>query len=343
MFRLLWVLQIIGYFLLIFVLDLNYLIMGFNLKTAFKLSRVYFKSQSSDVMKNSYEVGRKIEIGEPEIVHYLKNVIRLRPNEQVRIFNEVDGEFICSYVNDGIESSRKKGKKASSHEAISFEILAKYRDIAEYLSRPRNQMEINLYFSPIRKENMKIVFEKCSELGADHFYPVITQNCQHRKLFTNDIENNHESKDITSFQNIIIQSSEQSERLFLPKLHRVSTLNEFLTKYVSDPQFPIFICRERSSISLPLLQSLQDYMKSFPSIPIGTTTMRKIPFNLLIGPEGGFTEEEFHQIEEINQQKNPNIRMVSLGENILKAETAAIHSVGLVQSFIDQYLTSTSR
>lgn len=282
-----------------------------SMKSWTKLSRVYVASQASNF---PWEVGKIIEVGDTSLVHYMKNVIRLKEGSQIRMFNDLDGEFICRLLR--AEISKRS-------QVVSIEIIKKIRSIEATKDSWRANFEISLYFSPIRKENVKLVLEKGTELGVDRFIPLLTKFCQHQRLFKQSQDSN---KDLLSFQNIIIQSSEQSERLSIPSLCSAQTVPQLIQgrKDCYDKSNDcLFLCKERSVDIPPLLTALRTAMVSLPASP---PQKRKV--GLIVGPEGGFEEEEYQLLSSVAQP-------VSLGENTLRAETAAITALGCIQQFLE--------
>lgn len=148
--------------------------------------------------------------------------------------------------------------------------------------------QVSLYFAPIKKVRLSIMIEKATEIGVSDFYPVITARTENRKLNTGRMESQ------------IIEAAEQSERLSVPRLHAVQPVDRILQQTNSTP---LFACVERADLPLPSISTF-DF-----SCDAG----------FLIGPEGGFTPDELRAIAQA-----PHVKAISLGENILRAETAAI-------------------
>ena len=141
-----------------------------------------------------------------------------------------------------------------------------------------------LYFAPIKKSRMDFLIEKAVELGVTSLHPVLTQRTENRKI--ND----------ERLRAQIIEAAEQCERLTLPALHPMVKLENVIGKKV-----PLYACIERAEgVALRSLDPAQNAA-------------------FLIGPEGGFTPDE---IEMLN--KASHVTALNLGENILRAETAAI-------------------
>ena len=131
-----------------------------------------------------------------------------------------------------------------------------------------------------------------------------------------------------TYHKLLIAASEQCERLSIPYLHKSIHLHNLFKSNDSNSSVasiqtlahlngPILICKERGNIydTLPLLSVLQNIYSSSSHNNVTTTV------SVLIGPEGGFTPEELNQMNTTNNKK---VQFVTLGENVLRAETAAI-------------------
>ncbi len=144
---------------------------------------------------------------------------------------------------------------------------------------------IHLFFAPIRKQRLDILIEKAVELGVSEFHPVITRRTENRKL------------NMERLNAQIFEAAEQCERLELPILHEAADLPRVIR---ATRPYPVFACLERDGAS-PL--SARHFGAEF---------------GFLIGPEGGFDDDEIAMIRASGAQS------VSLGEAVLRAETAAI-------------------
>lgn len=158
-------------------------------------------------------------------------------------------------------------------------------------SQPDPANETHLVFALIKKDRQDFMIEKAVELGVTHFHPILTQQTVIR-----DINETRLLKQIR-------EASEQCERLDIPKLLPLVKLEQ-----LNWPQdIPLYAGLERQDV--PFLGSIDGGPKS----------------GLLIGPEGGFSEQEHAYF-----LKNKAITPVSLGDTILRAETAAIFGLSLL-------------
>jgi len=87
----------------------------------------------------------------------------------------------------------------------------------------------------------------------------------------------------------------------------------------------ILVCRERYQGGIPILSLLNQLQSSSSS-----SSLSSLPkyMGLLVGPEGGFTQEEFDKMSLFK-----SVKFVSLGDNVLRAETAAISAISIINAF----------
>lgn len=160
-------------------------------------------------------------------------------------------------------------------------------------AQKKPERDVHLLFAPLKKERMDFLIEKAVELGATHLHPVYTQNSDVRKVNEDRIEAQ------------VIEATEQCERLDVPVLM---------------PAQDLFISLATWNRSILMLAALE----RFDARPIRE---RVLPGNvaILIGPSGGFTREEKEKISSLSF-----IQPVSLGENILRSETAAAAALAVL-------------
>ena len=164
----------------------------------------------------------------------------------------------------------------------------------------KRDLEFDLYLaqSPLRSDSQLTVMEKSTELGIRGVYPIITDNC----AVTFDIA----KKKTEKWQKVMYEASKQCERAKIPTCFEPTILEE-----VFDNDFDrIIVFGERSTEI-----SLKKYLTKNP-IKKGERILT------VIGPEGGFSQREF------NYFKSKNFPIISLGDLILKADTAVTVALG---------------
>lgn len=163
-----------------------------------------------------------------------------------------------------------------------------------YLSKRDLEFDLYLAQSPLRSDAQLTIMEKATELGVRGVYPVFTDNCA--------LKINKQEK----WQKVMFEASKQCERAKIPTCFAPTTFEEILQKDFDK----IIVLAERSTE-----KSLKQYLSENP-IKKGEKILA------IIGPEGGFSQKEFDYF------RSKNLPLISLGDLILKAETAVIVTLG---------------
>lgn len=202
---------------------------------------------------------------------------------------------------------RKKGDFVRIFNADSGEWCAEIKALqkrsaellpVEKIRDPEQEAGPILLFAPLKRPAIDFLIEKATELGVSELRPVITQNTYVKKL------NQERAK------NHIIEASEQCERISIPFLCDIVALRKALDCW--DQKIPLWVADE----TLEEGGELSRFEKTPTQIAI------------LIGPEGGFTDQE-----RLLFQQYSFIKKISLGPRILRAETAAIVGLTSLQVF----------
>lgn len=183
------------------------------------------------------------------------------------------------------------------YETIISEINSKevICDITDsYPSKRDLDFDLYLAQSPLRSDAQNTVIEKATEIGIRAVFPIFTDNCA--------LKVNKQEK----WQKIMLEASKQCERAKIPTCHNPITFDELLQKDFDK----IIVFAERSTE-----KSLKQYLGENP-IKKGDKLL------VIIGPEGGFSQKEFDYF------RNKNLPLITLGNLILKAETAVIVGLG---------------
>ena len=280
-----------------------------------RLSTSLFSIKRQDITKypriflNNGLSLNNVYVLEEEQSHYISNVMRLKVGAKLRIFDNLSCEYIAS-ISD-------INKKRSSLQ-VSVDIIEQIKNKTDKYAQP---LPITLYCAPIKKQRMKLLLEKVTELGISTIVPVITQN-------TNDLSgiNNAEAN-----QKVLIESAEQSERLYIPTILPSVKFTNFLQSISSgtspcDDVSTLLVCRERAD------QAVSSIYNTLQKCYNG-----KSKVGILIGPEGGFTQEEFEIMEKYSAMENTKVKIVfvTLGDNmLLRSETAAIVAIAHIQQYL---------
>ncbi|MCA9499550.1 MAG: 16S rRNA (uracil(1498)-N(3))-methyltransferase [Nitrospira sp.] len=162
---------------------------------------------------------------------------------------------------------------------------------------------ITLAQAILKGEKMAWVIQKGTELGVHAFVPLITERVIPR------VSPSHAKNFQGRWDRIALEAAQQSERWDVPKILPIQTFQEFL--YRENPGIQIMMAEREKKTSLSTMTLPSDS-------PNGIT--------VLIGPEGGWTKEEQQM------SRNMNVVFATLGRGILRAETASLASVALLQA-----------
>ena len=208
--------------------------------------------------------------------HYLIKVMRVKENEVFSLFNK-EGEWEAKIL--GI-----------SKNTVEFKIIKKLRQ--KEITR-----ELWLAFSPIKSNYQNFMLQKATELGVTKFLPIIFDRTVVRKINKDRIEK------------IVIEASEQSNRINVPTIEESQDLNGFLKK---------------NSMNL-IFTDLNSNIKK-----IDKSKFTDKPVCIIIGPEGDFSETEREKILSFK-----GVQSIKINENILRSETAVISAISIVNYVIN--------
>lgn len=161
-----------------------------------------------------------------------------------------------------------------------------------------NEGQLTLLFAPIKNNHGNMTVEKAVELGASALYPVITERTVVSRV------------PIDRYEAIAIEAAEQCERLSVPKIHDAQKLDVLLKSWNEHKH--ILLCAEAGEAT-PIASALASM--NMPALAV------------LVGPEGGFTDKEFSMLRGL-----PFVTPVTLGPRILRADTAAISALSIIQA-----------
>jgi 16S rRNA (uracil1498-N3)-methyltransferase len=148
-------------------------------------------------------------------------------------------------------------------------------------------------------DRMEVAIQKAVELGVTEITPIITENCNVK------LDQDRWQKKQESWRKLIISACEQCQRNVLPALHEPVTLQQWLGQATD-------------LAKIILAPGAKTYLSTLAKPQKG--------FRVIIGPEGGLTEQEVYTAQEIGYQA------VNIGSRILRTETATIASLAILQS-----------
>jgi len=208
--------------------------------------------------------------------HYLNKVMRVKENEVFSLFNK-EGEWEAKVL--GIFKN-----------IVEFKIIKQLR-------QKETTKELWLAFSPIKSNYQNFMLQKATELGITKFLPIIFDRTVVRKINKDRIEK------------IVIEASEQSNRINVPTIEEAQDLNGFLKKNLMNLIFT----------------DLNSNIKK-----IDKSKFTDKPVCIIIGPEGDFSETEREKILSFK-----GVQPIKINENILRSETAVISAISILNYVIN--------
>jgi 16S rRNA (uracil1498-N3)-methyltransferase len=171
--------------------------------------------------------------------------------------------------------------------------------------------DLHYLFTPLKQARLDYLVQKAVELGVSRLAPVLTQHGQVARVNPDRIRAN------------AIEAAEQCGILNLPEIAAPIPLARLLAEWV--PERLMVFCDEEAPVTDPI-KVLQEARGSTPLLP------GVMPVSVLVGPEGGFSEDERAAL-----LKLPNLVRLSLGPRILRADTAAVAVLALVQATLGDW------
>ncbi len=208
--------------------------------------------------------------------HYLIKVMRVKENEIFSLFNK-NGEWEAKILG-------------TSKNIVEFKTTKQLR-------QKENTKELWLAFSPIKSNYQNFMIQKATELGVTKFLPIIFERTIVRKINKERLEK------------IVIEASEQSNRINVPIIEKSQDLNNFL---------------KTDSIDLIFTDLNSNNNK------IDKSKLTDRPACIIIGPEGDFSEAEREKILSFK-----GVQPIKINENILRSETAVISAISIVNYVIN--------
>ena len=167
------------------------------------------------------------------------------------------------------------------------------------------RVEITLIQSLLRAGKFDFIVEKATEIGVDYIVPL---EAEYSQMKSGDAE-----KKLLRWNKLILAAAKQSERIRIPEITTPITFSE-ISKIVDEFDKVYLFTIERDS-----LKDVAE-IKS-----ISTDVDKKLKHvAVIIGPEGGFSPAEHKMAKEFN------FEFVSIGKTILRAETASIVALGVI-------------
>ncbi len=236
-----------------------------------------------------FKINETVQLSDDAFGHVIR-VLRLKVGDEVTFFN-------------GNEPYQYQAKlTAVSKKQAQAEILTQ--------TKVDNESPLNIHLGQgiSRGDRMDFTLQKSVELGVNTITPLFTQRCGVK------LTGDRLAKKCDQWQKIVISACEQSGRCIVPKILPPTILSDWLAQ-------------ETQALKVNLHPKAHGSIMDLGKTANKTTTMNEsiTRVRLLIGPEGGLTDEEITQASEASFQD------VLLGPRVLRTETAALTAITSLQ------------
>lgn len=231
--------------------------------------------------------------------NYLGNVLRLNAGDTILVFNGKDGEWQATLA----------GRKRP--------------DRAEIVLQTRSQdrlPDVDYVFAPLKHARLDYMVQKAVEMGVSRLQPVLTRHTQVKRV---NVERMHANA---------IEAAEQCGVLSVPEIGEPVTFARALASRKADRL--LLFCDETADVKDPVavLAGAREAPSAMLPLTMASAGRSAQPLALLIGPEGGFAEEERAALLKLT-----NVMRLSLGPRILRADTAAVAALALIQAVLGDW------
>lgn len=234
-------------------------------------------------VKENQISNNKIEIVGDDVNH-ITNVLRMKQGEILKVCNQETGEnYIAEIIN-------------TKKNSVTCEIQEKLEETAE------SNVDITLYQGLPKFEKMELIIQKNTEVGVNAIVPVIMERTVVK------LDEKQVSKKLERWQKIAEIAAKQSMRDKIPEIKNIIKINKISDSLKNEKFDTILVAYENEEKTM-----LKKELKKLENLKD-----KKYKIAIIIGPEGGISERE---IEQLN---NLGAKCVSLGRRILRTETAGI-------------------
>ncbi len=207
---------------------------------------------------------------------------------------------------------------ANPQHAFSAKLIAldKKSSLIQLQEHLRTQAELPYHLSLVQGlpegKKMDWIIEKSVELGVTDIYPIQTDRAV-VKLSTKISDERAQNK-IAHWQAIAVAASEQSGRALVPKVHPIEDLKTWMTQHGN-----------RTAQSLSAILALHPHTPQSLTRYLKTSAVQDCA--ILIGPEGGWSPNEYQLL-----QQSQHTQLLNMGPRVLRTETAGIVALAQIQA-----------
>jgi 16S rRNA (uracil1498-N3)-methyltransferase len=235
--------------------------------------------------------GKSLTLGAEETRH-ARDVLRLQSGDEIFVFDGGGHEFHCSI-------------QIIARDSADLSVIAEVEP-----ARPESPLNLTLAIALLKGEKFDLVIQKATELGVRRIVPLDTERADIRMRDSGGV-----TKRLARWRRIALEAAKQTGRAYVPEIAAPLTFNLLLMSVADENEtlrdVSWLMFSERGG------RSLSEATNGFANGPKDIVA--------LVGPEGGWTDDE------IKLASESGWAIVTLGGRTLRAETASITVVALLQ------------
>jgi 16S rRNA (uracil1498-N3)-methyltransferase len=229
-----------------------------------------------------------------EEARHLAGVLRLKPGDEAFVFDGLGREYRCLVA-------AQEERARSNSNSVLLEIIEEVRP-----ARPESSLRLTLCVALLKGEKFELVVQKTTELGVWKIVPVLTKFADIRLKDGAD-----GVRRVARWQRIALEAAKQSGRACVPEIDAPTAFTALVESNLAEESEHRLIFSEREGRGFD--ETRTEWTSASPSL------------TAMIGPEGGWADEE------LSQARLNGWSIITLGGRVLRAETAAIVATTLLQ------------
>ena len=154
--------------------------------------------------------------------HFLKNVMRIKVNDEINVFDGISGEWNSKVISISRENTALR--------------------VIENIKKMQSSSDLWLIFAPIKQNRMSIAIQKATEIGVSKIIPCFTEYTNFNKV---NLKNLHQNA---------IEASEQSQRLDIPNIEKEVDLKSLLLNWPKDRK--LIYCDEKNRDKKSIIETI---------------------------------------------------------------------------------------
>ncbi len=232
-------------------------------------------------------------------INHIKNVLRAKVGEEIEICNsDLQENYICKI-------------KTIEKEEINLEIIEKISSISE------SNIKVTIFQGIPKADKMELIIQKSVELGVYNITPVEMKRCVVK------LQEKDKIKKVERWQKISEVAAKQSGRDYIPKVNNCIKLKEVIEQLEEYDEILLAYENEKENT---LKQEISQIKQKFS----GKLKDEELKIGIIIGPEGGIDGEEEKMLRE------NGIRVITLGNRILRTETVALNVLSIIMYELEE-------